>query len=143
MSDLTPAQLAGQNSFKCVTAGDREGWLELFAEEALVQDPVGVSPLDPSGKGRKGKAAIAEFWDTVISVAGQKEFTIRESYPADNQVANVVTMLNDLGGGLKATVEMVTVYEVDEEGKVRSLKAYWDYHKMEAEVIKLMEQAEN
>ena len=142
MSDLRPAQLAGQTSFKCVMAGDRAGWLALFAEDALVQDPVGKSPLDPSGEGRKGKAAIAEFWDTVISAGGQKEFTIRESYPAGNQVANVVTMLNDLGGGLKATVNMVAVYEVDNEGKVKSLKAYWDYNKMEADVVKLMEQAQ-
>lgn len=142
MSELTPAQQAGQNSFKCVTVGDREGWLSLFAEDAHVQDPVGVSPLDPSGEGRKGKQAIAEFWDTVISAGGDKEFTIRESYPAGNQVANVVTMLNDLGGGLKASVEMVVVYQVNEEGKVQSLKAYWDYSKMEAGVVKLMEQAQ-
>ena len=32
-----------------VSAKNRSAWLELFAEAAVLQDPVGVSPFDPAG----------------------------------------------------------------------------------------------
>jgi hypothetical protein len=42
-------------------------WLALFAADAVVQDPVGQSPLDPVGEGHRGHDAIGRFWDTVIA----------------------------------------------------------------------------
>ncbi|MEE8164644.1 MAG: nuclear transport factor 2 family protein, partial [Myxococcota bacterium] len=42
-------------------AGDGEAWLDLFADDAIVQDPYGPSPMDPDGKGHVGKQAIAKF----------------------------------------------------------------------------------
>ena len=62
-----PARRAGQNSMRNVKAKDKTAWLALFADDAVIEDPVGVSPLDPSGQGHRGKAAIARFWDTVIA----------------------------------------------------------------------------
>ena len=61
------AQDLAHASLALTKAGDRDGWLALFAEDGVVEDPVGVSPLDPTGLGRRGKAAIAKFWDDVIS----------------------------------------------------------------------------
>ena len=57
---------ANMNSIKYASEGNKEAWLALYAEDAVVQDPVGVSPMDPSGEGHQGKAAIEQFWDTVI-----------------------------------------------------------------------------
>ena len=67
MSDEHPARTAGLLSQKHVSEGNRDAWLDLFAEDAVVQDPVGVSPLDPTGKGQIGKTGIAAFYDNVIS----------------------------------------------------------------------------
>ena len=66
MSEEHPARRAGIQSQRYVAGGEREKWLALFAEDAFIQDPVGPSPMDPSGKGHVGKAAIAAFYDTVI-----------------------------------------------------------------------------
>ena len=43
----TSAQLAAERSMEAVRKKDREAWLNNFADKACVEDPVGVSPLDP------------------------------------------------------------------------------------------------
>ena len=37
-----------------VAAGRKDEWLALFTPDAVVEDPVGPSPLDPEGKGHHG-----------------------------------------------------------------------------------------
>jgi hypothetical protein len=39
----------------------KQAWLDLFTDAAMIEDPVGVSPLDAEGKGHGGKAAISAF----------------------------------------------------------------------------------
>lgn len=119
---LAASRLSGQ----FVEQGDKDAWLDLFAEDACVQDPVGKSPLDPSGNGHIGKEAIASFWDLVIAT-GNIEFTIISSHPAGDECANVVKMVNTLPGDIKMQVDMVVVYTANSEGKLSSLKAYWDF----------------
>ena len=45
----------------------KETWLALFADDAVIEDPIGPSPLDPEGRGHRGKEAIAAFWDLAIA----------------------------------------------------------------------------
>ena len=55
------ARELGMRSRAAVHDRDRDGWLALFASDALVQDPIGPSPFDPEGKGHRGIDAIAGF----------------------------------------------------------------------------------
>ena len=75
MNYQTKAQELSFLSRDYAVAKDKENWLALFAKDALVQDPIGKSPLDPEGNGHKGIAAIEKFYDTVIA-NGNIEFTI-------------------------------------------------------------------
>ena len=60
MTDEFPnARELGIRSRAAVAAGDRDTWLSLFADDAVVQDPIGPSPFDPEGVGHRGLAAIA------------------------------------------------------------------------------------
>ena len=123
----TSAQLAAGRSMDAVRRKDREAWLNNFADDACVEDPVGVSPLDPTGLGQRGKEAIGVFWDTMIA-PGRIEFAMRESWPAgDKAVANVGSIFNEMPDGTKIEAKGVYVYHVNDEGKVIHLRAYWDY----------------
>ena len=44
----------GRASMAAVEAGDRAAWLALFADDAVVEDPVGPSAFDPEGHGHRG-----------------------------------------------------------------------------------------
>ena len=39
----------------------------MFADDAIVEDPIGPSHFDPEGKGHRGKEAIAKFYDMAIA----------------------------------------------------------------------------
>ncbi|MBK7250800.1 MAG: nuclear transport factor 2 family protein [Gammaproteobacteria bacterium] len=131
------AQQAGAESLAAVRAKNKTAWLELFADDAVIQDPVGVSPLDPSGLGHRGKEAIARFWDMAIA-PGQLETKIRESYPAGDECANVATFVNRMPNGAAIATELVVVYRVDARGRIVSLKAYWEYAKIAAQLEQML-----
>ncbi len=120
-----PARAASQRSMAAVEAGDREGWLALFAPDAVVEDPIGPSMFDPEGAGHHGPEGIAAFYDSVIG-PNQVRFAIRESYACGSEVANVGTITTTLGDGSQAVVEGVYTYRVDAEGRVVALRAFWE-----------------
>ena len=128
MGNAYKAQEASFQSGQYVLAGDREGWLSLFADDAVVQDPVGESPLDPSGQGHRGKEAIGAFYDMIIGPGVMEKFEITSSHPAGDECANVVDIRNVLGEQV-VEMRMVVVYKANDEGKLVSLKAYWDFNK--------------
>ena len=74
-----PARDAALKSIRAVQDKDRDGWLAMWHPEGLIQDPVGVSPLDPAGEGHRGIEAITAFYDNVIA-QGDIRFHIRESF---------------------------------------------------------------
>ena len=126
------ARELGIRSRAAVHARDRDAWLDLFAPDAVVQDPVGPSPFDPEGKGHHGRDAIATFYDTVIAPSEAVDFEITQSYLAGDEVADVGIIRTTLAGGThQAVVHTVMTYRTDGAGKIASLRAYWEFDKLE------------
>jgi len=136
MANCYLALEASRKSGKYVVEGNKQAWLALFAEDAIVQDPVGVSPLDPSGNGHHGKAAIEAFWDMAMP-NGIASFEIRESHPAGDSCANVVTLSNRMADGTVLSTDCVAVYTANDQGLITSLRAYWDFTKLEEQLKKM------
>ena len=55
--DEHPARRASLLSREYVQTHNREGWLGLYAEDAIIEDPIGKSYIDPEGNGHRGPAA--------------------------------------------------------------------------------------
>ena len=136
MNQKTKAQELSFLSRDYAVAKDKENWLALFAKDALVQDPIGKSPLDPEGNGHKGIAAIEKFYDTVIA-NGNIEFTILESIPCADECANYAQIVN-LVGDIKIETKMIVIYRINSNNKIESLRAFWDYQKMENQLNELL-----
>tara|TARA_R110002110_G_scaffold205066_1_gene416793 strand:+ start:202355 stop:202810 length:456 start_codon:yes stop_codon:yes gene_type:complete len=124
-----PARRAALLSREYVHTKDRAGWLGLYAEDAIIQDPIGISPIDPEGNGHRGAAAREAFWDNFIAPANI-HIDILDSYAAGNEVANhvVLTVTIDAGDGkaLQQKVHGVFTYHVDDAGKLLSLRGFWE-----------------
>lgn len=131
MSDEHPARAAARRSMEAVHAKDRQAWLANFADDAVVEDPIGPSPLSPDGSGQRGKEAIARFWDTVIA-PNRVLFHIDRSYACGDECANVGTITSVMANGVVSIVEGVFTYRVDSEGKVAALRTYWEFAGMKA-----------
>ncbi|MDC1360981.1 hypothetical protein N8293_01325 [Gammaproteobacteria bacterium] len=136
MNYQTKAQELSFLSRDYAVAKDKENWLALFTKDALVQDPIGKSPLDPEGNGHKGIAAIERFYDTVIA-NGDIEFTIIESIPCSDECANYAQIVN-LVGDIKIETKMIVIYRINSNNKIESLRAFWDYQKMENQLNELL-----
>ncbi len=136
MNYQTKAQELSFLSRDYAVAKDKENWLALFTKDALVQDPIGKSPLDPEGNGHKGIAAIEKFYDTVIA-NGDIEFTIIESIPCADECANYAQIVN-LVGDIKIETKMIVIYRINSNDKIESLRAFWDYQKMEKQLNGLL-----
>ena len=125
-----PARLAAWRSIDAVARGDKQAWLDNFAETAVVEDPVGKSILDPEGLGHRGKQAIGAFWDKNIA-AGRPIFSLQHSIAAGQECANVGTLVTQFENGVLSKIHGVFIYRVNEAGKVVSLRTYWEFQDME------------
>jgi len=128
---LTTRELA-RRSQAATGAKDREAWLGLFTSDAVVEDPIGPSPLDPEGNGHRGLSAIAAFYDNVIDQAESITFEIERSYLCGDEVADVGTIRTTLPGGRQvAVVHGVFTYRGNGRGKLTALRAYWEVAALE------------
>ena len=133
MTDETPTvrELA-RRSRAAVNAGDKQAWLDLFADDAVVQDPIGPSPFDPEGNGHHGKEAIGAFYDTVIGPNDAITFEIQQSYLCGDEVADVGIIRTTLPGGThQAVVHGVYTYRANGAGKLAALRAFWETDSIE------------
>jgi ketosteroid isomerase-like protein len=138
-NDTLTARELGIRSRAAVHARDRDGWIDLFADDALVQDPIGPSPFDPEGKGHQGKEAIAAFYDTVIGPSEAIDFEINESYLSGDgsEVADVGIIRTTIAGGThQAVVRVVMTYRSNGANKIASLRAYWEFDALELVELK-------
>lgn len=120
----SPAHLAGARSRAAAAAHDKQAWLALFADDAIVEDPIGPSHLDPEGRGHRGKEAIARFYDMAIAPS-ELTFHFEKTYQCGNEEANV-GHIEIVAHGHRVTAEGVFTYRVDDDGRITALRAYWE-----------------
>lgn len=117
----TPEQVraAVESYVELFGAGNRDRWLALFAEDAVVVDPV---PSEP----HVGRKAIGGFWEGITSMADRVEIDQQALHICGDQAALVysVKLANADGGGM--AFDGVEVFSVDDQGLIRSVHAYWD-----------------
>ncbi len=131
-----PARRAARASMTAVAEGRKQDWLDLFAPDALIEDPVGPSFLDPSGNGHRGIDGITAFWDDFISTIAGFRFTIADSFANGDCCANVATITTTMPDGSTMTIDCVLIYKVDEDGRITSLRAHWEPDRAMATITK-------
>jgi Nuclear transport factor 2 (NTF2) domain. len=97
-----------------VDAGDIEGILALYAEDAKVEDPVGSTPL-------RGIEAIAAFYRQglgTLQVSAALTGPVRATCDGQGAVPFRVVF-----GG--RALDVIDVMAFDAQGLIRSMKAYW------------------
>src|SRR5262245_2056917 len=96
----------------CLSRGDCDGIMTLYADDAVVEDPVGSPP-------RRGREAIAELYR---SAAGKVRVELdgRVRVAANSAAA---PMLGRPVGMPGMVVEIVDVMTFDAEGRITSMRA--------------------
>lgn len=108
-----------QTLFASIRAMDIDAWLGLFAEDATNLDPVGAPPAI-------GHAAIRQMLEGLTQAFASANLTPEGIFVAGNEVAVKWTAHCVAKNGVSVHFEGVDVIEVNESGKIQSLKAYWN-----------------
>jgi steroid delta-isomerase len=132
MDEKHPALVAARSSWRFVQGKQRQAWLDLMADDVLIEDPIGVGPTNPTGEGLRGKQAAEKFWDQNIGPS-TIHIETHESCVAGLESAHVMTLRTTLANGVKTTVHGIFTYRVDGAGKLRNLRGYWTLDVMKFE----------
>jgi steroid delta-isomerase len=131
-----PARRLSQLSYDAVSRKDKATWLTLFADDAVLEDPVGPSFFDTEGKGHKGQDGISAFWDMAIAPIRELRFTIRDSFANGNACANIGTFSTVLEDGTLADTDLIAVYRITDDGLIQSMCAHWEVDRTMASLRK-------
>ncbi len=114
-----------------VAAHDKNRWLNLFASDGLVNDPVGSKP-------HIGRGAIDRFYDTFIA-PNDIHFDVEHDVVCGNTVVRDLVIETTMSNGLRVDVPTFIRYELIEEGgalKVHRLYAHWELLPMVMQTMK-------
>jgi hypothetical protein len=129
MSTEHPAAAAAARSRAAVMSKNKDAWLALFADDICIEDPIGVSPVDPSGEGIRGADKLSGFWDKNIA-PNDYTFTVHHSYAAGSEVAVHMTLDIVMAGAMTGQVNGIFTYRLDDQGKIDALRGYWELEAM-------------
>ncbi|MBI5500094.1 MAG: nuclear transport factor 2 family protein [Deltaproteobacteria bacterium] len=124
----------------CVARHDKDAWLALFTEGAVVEDPVGSAP-HRKGAGRRGHPPddeLGRFWDTFIA-PNDIRFEVREDIVAGREVARDVLIHTRLSTGLELTVPSHLLYQLAGEAgalRIGRLAAHWELPRMSLQALR-------
>ncbi len=128
--DENPAMIAARNSWRCAMGKLKEEWFSLMADDVCIEDPIGVAPTNPDGKGIHGRAGLEKFWSNNIEPSEMKIET-EVSYAAGLESAHVMKLTVKFPNGTTTIVKGIFTYRVNEAGKLTNLRGYWGLDEME------------
>jgi steroid delta-isomerase len=105
------------------SAGDKDGWLALWADGATMEDPVGT-PV------KHGKDEIGAFFDQGQSQADSVELTpVAPAIICGDQASFLMEIRAKLGEATML-INAIDVMTFDDDGKITSQRAFVDFSKM-------------
>lgn len=118
-------EIAGQH--------DKDGWLALYSDDAVLQDPVGT-PVSHRGRrpGRLGDE-VGRFYEAFIAQSGIEMVTRKDIVSGMHVFRAVDIHTTNLKTGLKMKVPANLLYEIVSRGDglaIRSMHAHWEVNRM-------------
>jgi steroid delta-isomerase len=103
-----------------VTAHDAAGVAGLYADDAMVEDPAGSTPL-------VGRAEILAFYEAAIARARPERVAVTGPVRilADGSTAAVPLQSRSTRDGRAVAVDIIDIFTFDDEGRITSMRAYW------------------
>lgn len=109
-----------------MSAMNAEGVVKNFAEDAVICDPAGKPPNKLED--------FPKFYEILSMVFEKLEVTKNNVFISGSGAA-VKWTLNATGkNGKQATAEGISVFEINEDGKIKQLFSYWDDDAMMAQI---------
>ena len=101
------------------TSGDRAAYVGLFADGAWIEDPVGTPR-------HEGHDALGAFFDQMSGMADSIELRITGPVRVAAGECAFPMQARPTMGGTTLCVDIIDVMTFDDDGKITSMRAFWD-----------------
>lgn len=101
------------------TAGDRDGWLALWADDARMEDPIGT-PL------KEGRDAIAGFYDENTALADSVRLVRTGPVRVCGAEAAFPMQVRPVIGGAEFVIDVIDVMVFGDDNRIIDMRAYWN-----------------
>ena len=120
-------QKAVADYFAATRAMDANAWVSTFAEDAISHDPVGAPPM-------AGHAALRQFFEGIVGAFETVGLFEDQVFTSGNEAAVKWTGRGTGKNGREVTFEGIDVFEINDEGKIQTVRGYWNPAAMMAEL---------
>lgn len=105
--------------FDNMAAMNADGWLEIFDKDAIIHDPVGDPP-------RHVHKDSEHFFKIMSNFLNQIELSKDDIFFVKNGAAVKWTMQVVSKQDRHATAEGISIFEINDRGKIQTVSSYWD-----------------
>jgi steroid Delta-isomerase len=113
--------------FLAIRAMDGEAFANTFAEDGTTQDPMGAPPIT-------GRDGIREFLQSICKNFKSVSLEEESIFVAGNGAAVKWTGKGTSSSGREVNFEGIDVFEINAEGKIQNVWAYWNPAEMIAQL---------
>ena len=113
--------------FLAIRAMDADAFANSFAEDGTTHDPEGTPAIT-------GRAALREFLASICKNFKSVSLDEDSVFVAGNGAAVKWTGRGTSASGREVNFEGIDVFEMDEDGKIKTIHAYWNPAEMIAQL---------
>jgi steroid Delta-isomerase len=113
--------------FAAIAALDDDAFVATFAPDGVSYDPVGAEPS-------AGEEGLRRFFRGITTTFRRMELTPDDTFHAGGHVAVRWTGRGESHDGVAVEYAGIDVFEIDDEGRITRLWAYWDPRELFAQL---------
>lgn len=121
MATMTPEQIeaAVDEYFTAICSLDVQRYVNTFAADGVLEDPVGTPPL-------QGSAAISAYITASITAFSAMSYKIQDINVCGHEAAVNWKVQLKTTAGKKLTIDGMGVFNFNPDGKLQSVREFWD-----------------
>jgi ketosteroid isomerase-like protein len=105
--------------FRTISARDKSAWISLFDKAGVVHEPVGATPAE-------GREGLEQVWQVFTGPFATLSFSTDEVFYSGSGAAARWSAKASATTGSSADFAGITVFEVDQDGRIQTVMSYWD-----------------
>jgi steroid delta-isomerase len=119
--ELPQAQIeaAVEEYFASIASMDVQRYVNNFAPDGVLEDPVGTPPV-------QGTQAITAYFASIIAPFTEIKANVQEVIPCGQEAAVNWKLRLKTASGKKITIDGMGVFKFNQAGKLQSVREYWD-----------------
>jgi len=105
--------------FRTISSRDKSAWISLFDKSAVLHEPVGATPAE-------GREGLEQVWQVFTGPFATLTLASDEVFYSGSGAAARWSAKASAASGTSTDFSGITVFEVDQDGRIQTVMSYWD-----------------